>query len=138
MKHARSDYDAIQPWPMQRPHVVRIDGRVTLLDDGIEPGDDAQPIIPEDEPVALLRGQDPIAWQAVEAYCDIAEEQGVQADLVEALRLHAAEMREWCERVGHGLPDAPSNVLRLPQDPPLTDAERAVDAQADDTPSEPS
>lgn len=116
MKHARSDYDAIQPWPQKRPHICRVDGEVGTLPEGVTPenlGLPVEPVIPEDEPVALIRGQDPIGWRTVLAYCDIAESEGVQPDLIEALRQHATAMREWCERVGHGLPDAPSEVLRV-------------------------
>lgn len=113
MKHARTDYDAIQPWPTKRPHTARVHGAVHFdLPADAEPACD--PLIPDDEPVALLRGQDPVGWRAVLAYCDIAEGMNVQPDLVAALRAHADAMREWCERVGHGLPDAPSEVLRTP------------------------
>lgn len=122
MLHARSDYDSIQPWPVKRAHIARQDGRVVRvpIDDPdlridaevqIETGR-VQPVIPDDEPVALIRGQDPIGWRAVLAYCDIAEAEGVQPDLIDTLRRHAEKMREWCERVGHGLPDAPAEVLR--------------------------
>lgn len=111
MRHARADFDGVQPWPQKRPHIARVHGEVhfDLPDDAAAAAD---PVIPEDEPVALLRGQDPIAWRAVEAYCDLAEAEGVQTDLIAALRRHAVEMRDWCEKTGHGLPDAPEHVLR--------------------------
>ena len=114
MIHARSDYDSVQPWPTKRPHIVRDEGgEVDVLPDGVDPAEaGCGPVIPDDEPVALLRGQDPIAWRAVEAYCDLAESEGVQPDLIDTLRRHAVAMREWCEQVGHGLPDAPAEVLR--------------------------
>lgn len=114
MLHARSDYDGIQPWPQKRPHIGRDEGgEVGTVPDGVDPAAvGVGPVIPEDEPVALIRGQDPIGWRAVLAYCDIAESEGVQSDLIDTLRRHAEKMREWCERVGHCLPDAPEEVLR--------------------------
>jgi hypothetical protein len=112
MLHARSDYDCIQPWPQKRPHYGQVDGiKGPIAGDNF---DNVGPIIPEDEPVALIRGQDPVGWRTVLAYCDIAEDMGgVDPDLVQALRLHADKMKDWCERVGKDKPDAPAGALRL-------------------------
>jgi hypothetical protein len=70
MKHARTDYDRIQ---------------------------DPAGLIPEDEPVFLLRGQDKYAAKLVELYADIVEfnSEGETAELVKLCRDHAQKMRAW-------------------------------------------
>lgn len=68
MKHARADYDRIQ---------------------------DPSGLIPEDEPVFLLRAQDKHAAEALRWYADDVEVHGGDAKLVEAVRRHADLMDAW-------------------------------------------
>jgi hypothetical protein len=68
MKHARADYNRIQ---------------------------DPSGIIPEDEPVFLLRSQDFVAPDIVELWADRAELAGAKADIVLAARQQAKKMRDW-------------------------------------------
>lgn len=68
MKHAREDYGHIQ---------------------------DRNGKIPDEEPVFLLRGQDPIAPLALDYYADVAEDRGCSAELVRSTREHADLMRAW-------------------------------------------
>ena len=68
MKHAREDYNRFQ---------------------------DPAGIIPDDEPVFLLRGQDKIAWRVVKIYAYCAELAGASPDLVKRCRDHAKLMKEW-------------------------------------------
>lgn len=78
MRHARADYDRIQD-PAGR--------------------------IPDDEPVFLLRGQDPIAHVAVRAWAKMLEDQGGDARMIEAARNHADRMAEWARARGKARPD---------------------------------
>lgn len=75
MKHARADYDRIQ---------------------------DPAGLIPADEPVFLLRGQDECAAAIVEAYADLAEKRGASPELVKACRDQVARMVAWPK---HKTPD---------------------------------
>lgn len=68
MKHAREDYNRIQ---------------------------DPAGIIPEDEPVFLLRGQDPLAPIAVAIYAEAAEAQGASKEFVDNCREQANCMEQW-------------------------------------------
>lgn len=68
MKHARADYDRIQ---------------------------DPAGLIPADEPVFLLRGQDRFAALAVEIYADIVAANGGDAELVRRCRDQVTRMRAW-------------------------------------------
>jgi len=67
MKHARADYNRIQ---------------------------DPAGLIPEDEPVFLLRAQDKLAWHVVKIYAFCAELLG-QHELADLVREHARRMKEW-------------------------------------------
>jgi len=67
MKHARADYDRIQ---------------------------DPAGIIPEDEPVFLLRAQDKLAWHVVKIYSFCASLIGQQL-LAELTDEHAKRMKAW-------------------------------------------
>lgn len=80
MKHARPDYNRIQ---------------------------DPDNIIPEDEPVFLLRGQDLGAPKIVEIWAEMAAAQGAKPNIVEAAREQANEMRKWQEANGGKVPDMP-------------------------------
>ncbi len=77
MKHARPDYARIQ---------------------------DPAGLIPEDEPVFLLRGQDKFAANALRAYALIAETGGASKDIWESVREQAELMDAWPVKK---MPDAP-------------------------------
>lgn len=133
MKHARADYDRIQ---------------------------DPAGLIPEDEPVFLLRGQDIFAPQRLRDWANAIEAQftqdpqdardwalddagpqyaGIKA-MVKAARLQAEAMEAWQERHGGKVPDLPADLPAEapPSDRPtpsvmdLTDAEvaEALDEKA--------
>jgi hypothetical protein len=78
MKHARPDYNRIQ---------------------------DPHNIIPEDEPVFLIRGKDKVAPFAVDAWADIAEAAGARPNIVNAARRQAQAMRDWQAEHGNQTPD---------------------------------
>lgn len=77
MKHARDDYNRIQ-----------------------DPCD----IIPHDEPVFLLRGQDKFAAMLVETYANFVEMDGGDPEIVRLSREQADRMRAWPT---HKSPDMP-------------------------------
>lgn len=80
MKHARKDYSSIQ---------------------------DPRGLIPQDEPVFLLRAQDVTAPDVVEYWAFKASCAGAQSNIVSAARVHAKEMRE-CQQKRHvKVPDMP-------------------------------
>lgn len=115
MIHARKDYDSIQPWPTKRPHYAKSPfyGNETRLfpnaDD--ETGGGVQPIIPDDEPVFLIRGQDLAAIPAAAAWCEAAERLGAEPELIETVRRHMDLVGEW-QQDHAKVPDAPADVLR--------------------------
>lgn len=71
MKHARADYDRIQ---------------------------DPAGLIPEDEPVFILRGQDIYAAAAVEFYAGMVEAAGGDPEIVRLSREQILRMRNWPKR----------------------------------------
>ena len=77
MKHARKDYDRIQ---------------------------DPLKIIPSDEPVFLVRGQDMLAGDVARFWADRAEALGAAAHIVQAAREHADAMDAWPHKK---VPDMP-------------------------------
>lgn len=83
MRHARPDYDRFQ---------------------------DPAHLIPEDEPVFLIRAKDIVGADAVRAWADLAERAGAAPDIVAAARLHADNMTTW--RILHDnggqIPDMPA------------------------------
>lgn len=81
MKHAREDYN------------VRIQ--------------DSANLIPDDEPVFVIRGQDTAAPGTVEAWASLAEAQGASPIIVAMARKHAEAMRAWQEEHGSHVPDLP-------------------------------
>lgn len=83
MKHARKDYDRIQ---------------------------DPANIIPEDEPVFLLRGKDRAAPGTVEAWANLAEAAGAEPAIVERARQHARLMREYQGACENKIPDMPDDA----------------------------
>lgn len=72
MKHAREDYNRFQ---------------------------DPAGLIPDDEPVFLLRGQDKIAWHVVKIYAYCAELAGCSPELVHKVREHAKLMKQWAKKL---------------------------------------
>jgi hypothetical protein len=83
MKHARSDYDRIQ---------------------------DPEGLIPEDEPVFLIRAQDKNAPAAVRAWAAIARQNGAADNIVTMATLHAERMEWWQLDHGSKTPDAPEGI----------------------------
>lgn len=80
MKHARPDYNRIQ---------------------------DPANIIPDDEPVFLLRGKDVAAPAAIEAWCVEAKKRGAADNIIEAARKQAAAMRLYQQEYHSDVPDMP-------------------------------
>lgn len=78
MKHAREDYGRIQ---------------------------DPAGLIPEDEPVFVIRGQDLVAPAVLRFYADQAEAIGASAELVARVRGHAETMEKWQRDVARKVPD---------------------------------
>jgi hypothetical protein len=78
MRHARADYDRIQ---------------------------DPAELIPADEPVFLLRGQDRFAPAIVRAYATALKE--YSPALAERARRWAQEMEAWQSKNGSKIPDMP-------------------------------
>ena len=52
-------------------------------------------IIPEDEPVFLLRGRDPLAYSTVLHWSALAHSFGIRPEQIEIARAHAEKMRQW-------------------------------------------
>jgi hypothetical protein len=113
MRHLRSDYDAIQPFPVKRQHIVKIDGETVDANQGIEHlGKRMDPLIPDDEPVFLLRGQDPAAANAVRAYARLARALGSDPEMCNRIMQWADEMEQYAATKQHGVPDVPEGMLR--------------------------
>lgn len=78
MKHARPDYDRIQ---------------------------DPAGLIPANEPVFLIRGQDLAAVPVLRYYMMTAVKVGASQDLVDAVFGHIKAMEEWQRTVARKTPD---------------------------------
>jgi hypothetical protein len=78
MKHARADYDRIQ---------------------------DPAGLIPDDEPVFLIRGCDAVAVETVRFWATVAAAMGAAPEIVEAARKQADLMEAWPV---HKVPDMPA------------------------------
>ena len=89
MKHARPDYDRFQ---------------------------DPLGLIPADEPVFLLRGQDIAAHVAVRAWANAAQSLGASPEIVRMAVEHAHKMQGWASKV----PDVPA-------DPDFREVDEVVD-----------
>lgn len=61
-------------------------------------------LIPEDEPVFLIRGQDIVGGAAVRAWADMAERVGASPDAVSSAREHATKMEAWPKKKVADLP----------------------------------
>lgn len=81
MKHARPDYQRIQ---------------------------DPAGLIPEDEPVFLLRGQDPVAGAAVRHWAWCARVAGAHQDIFSAAERQAEAMEAWSRDRASHVPDLPA------------------------------
>lgn len=113
MQHLRKDYDAIQPWPVKRPHIAKINGITReheLTDDHLD--DDLQPIIPDDEPVFLLRARDISAPIIVRFWAEVNRNIGTDPLLCERVREWADTMSQYGREHGSHLPDTPEGMLR--------------------------
>jgi hypothetical protein len=80
MKHARPDYNRIQ---------------------------DPENLIPENEPVFLLRGKDVAAPAAIEAWIQEAKKYGAKDNILEAAQSQADLMRAYQIEVERQTPDMP-------------------------------
>lgn len=126
MRHLRRDYDAIQPWPVKRPHhgVVTEEGtdgepvRVKYLDlteDSLEQlGNSVEPVIPDDEPVFLLRAKDITAPDVVRMWATLVRQRGGDPALVDRVTAYADEMQAYAEEHYNGgkTPDTEHFLLR--------------------------
>lgn len=92
MKHARTDYD--------------------------ERVQDSQGIIPMDEPVFLIRGQDPAAYFTLSQYAATVEDLGAAPDFVKSIREHAKKMEDWYKNLTkRHVPDAPKGTIPSYENP---------------------
>jgi len=80
MKHARQDYDRIQ---------------------------DPTGLIPENEPVFLLRGQDRLAPSLLRTWAHQLLDSGGSGVMAEMVMKHANDMLDWQDKVKKKLPDLP-------------------------------
>lgn len=105
MKHARPDYNRIQ---------------------------DPAGLIPDDEPVFLIRAQDAASGAAVCAWAQLAEMAGADPAIVQMARDHAARMNAWPSKKTPDLPaTAPAapvdyNTTQLAGGGPVTDDHREI------------
>jgi hypothetical protein len=81
MRHARPDYDRIQ---------------------------DPAGLIPDDEPVFLIRGQDKVGAAVVRLWASYAESAGATPKIVRMAREHADRMDAWPK---HKAPDLPKEQI---------------------------
>lgn len=113
MKHLRADYDAIQPFPTKRKHFVVIDGQKVEADDE-HLGKHMDPIIPDDEPVFLIRSKDIVGPRIVELWAHNARSEGADDALCDRVLEFAMEMQEYARVHYNGgkAPDTPEGMLR--------------------------
>jgi hypothetical protein len=81
VKHARKDYERIQ---------------------------DPLKLIPEGEPVFLLRAQDKLAPYLLDSWAAGAEVIGCKQDIIDLVRQQAQAMRDWQQLYCSKIPDLPS------------------------------
>jgi hypothetical protein len=132
MRFGRPDYDAIQPWPQHRPHIVKHeDGSLGVIagthdrttDEALERGS-IRPVIAADEPVFLLRSRDAAAPGIVDAYADLIERMGASPDTVASVREQAARMVLYAVEHGAKVPDLPTRVPAYPPKSPTEHRDR--------------
>lgn len=118
MQHARDDYNVIQDTTAARQlaELVLDMGMVTdkglvarslarevlgITDHGRAPAmnpittNGTTRLIPDDEPVFLVRGQDVVGAATVRAWADMAEDAGSAPEIVRIAREHAEKMAAW-------------------------------------------
>lgn len=112
MKHARKDYN--------------------------ERVQDSANIIPAEEPVFLLRGQDPVAPDVLNHYAMKAREAGASEVLVNQVTCHAKAMREFQTTVCPHVPDMAEEDAVYTVDGKLVDApaETLEEAPGEEVPEE--
>jgi hypothetical protein len=132
MRHARPDYESIQPWPIHRPHIVKaadgalIDMKGThdrTTDEAVAAGK-IGPIIPDDEPVFVLRAKDAAAPDTMRAYARIAEASGADPALIALASSWADEMERWQIANGSKAPDLAAEVPSWPHRSPTDHPDR--------------
>ena len=83
MIHAREDYNRIQ---------------------------DPLGLIPEDEPVFLIRGKDVLAPAALLSWCTFARRCGVSEEMIAVVEAWVVEIIKYQVKNGFKIPDMPSNT----------------------------
>jgi hypothetical protein len=73
---------------------------------------DAAGLIPDDEPVFLIRGQDLAAIPAARAWCNAADNLGADQAIIRAVEAHIELVFEWQQSRAAKVPDAPAGALR--------------------------
>jgi hypothetical protein len=113
MRHAREDYEAIQPFPTKRPHHVRVDGDL-VMDSELPLGVYMDPIIPDDEPVFLIRAKDIVGPETVRMWAQFSEDAGADSELVFKVREWAQEMENYAAAHYNGgkVADTPEGILK--------------------------
>jgi hypothetical protein len=86
LKHAREDYQRIQ---------------------------DPAHLIPEDEPVFLLRGQDKVAPAAVGFWAFMASKEGAKKDIIDAALKQSDAMFDWQKKHNIKVPDLPGEMTNV-------------------------
>lgn len=130
MLHGRPDYQTIQPFLTSGPTYARQDGansEVDPLDEdtiiGVLLGD-IGPIIPEDEPVFLIRSQDMCGPGGVRQWVQFCIDNGADPEdpMLADVLTHADDMEAWQAVHGVHLPDGPGfhdpELSRAPEAPP--------------------
>lgn len=113
MRHCREDYEAIQPWPTKRPHFAKdaLD-KTFLVPDEMADNDALNPIIPEDEPVFVIRAQDAVGPEVVRYWADTAASAGADPSLCRRVHAFAEEMERYADEHGSKTPDTPPAYLK--------------------------
>ena len=83
MKHARKDYDRIQ---------------------------DPAGLIPQDEPVFLIRGQDEVGPEVLRCWATLAELAGADREIISKVMDHAEAMERWQIQHRRKIPDLPEGA----------------------------
>ncbi len=127
MKHARKDYNSIQDTTAACQLAELVLSMQMVTDKGLmarrlaravlgidDHGNSlaATPIttngttrmIPHDEPVFLIRGQDAVGGDAVRAWASLAAAKGANHDILQIARDHAAKMDAWPKKKIADLP----------------------------------
>lgn len=127
MQHAREDYNVIQDTTAARKLAelvlsmqIATDAAIVarrlarevlgITDHGRAPAmnpittNGTTRLIPDDEPVFLIRGQDNVAGATVRAWADMAAANGADAEILRIAREHAAKMDDWPKKKTADLP----------------------------------